>query len=72
MKDGISAIKEGESHQKLLRKFVKAKFLMSPDHIVEPCVFTFCNDECCDYIQNVQDQFIKNKQLPQSIDVKYL
>ncbi len=70
--DGISAITEEEHHQKRLRSFVKARFLLSPGQYLDPNVFSFCSEECCDYIQGVQDQYIRNKQIPQIIDIKYL
>ena len=66
---GISDILNDEAHRKTLKRLSKYK----EKHKVisyEPSSYTHCQDDKCDCIRRIKDNFILNGRVPQVISIE--
>ena len=70
MMSGISEIIKDESHLKTLKRLRKFRHIHTPFTDPDPYVYTYCQDECCDCIIRIQEKFIKNRRVPQIMDIE--
>jgi len=67
---GIADIKKEEAHRKRLKHLEKIKKRCDSSHIIVGHCTTkeFCDEDVCDYINEVNESFIKNGRVPQIVD----
>jgi len=68
--DGIDAIKEHEALRKKLKRLSKIKGDLMPSEISDSDAFSYCNDDKCEYVKQIQENFIKNGSVPQIVDIE--
>jgi len=68
---GISDIKKAESHRKRLKYLHRARRGCFLSEIMHECdISGFCNEEKCNYINQIKEQFIINGRVPQILDIE--
>jgi len=70
--EGIDAIKKDEEHRKRLKRLTISKFLRTRNTVVDPSVYKDTAEEKDNYVQQLQENFMKNGKIPQIIDIEYL
>jgi len=67
---GIADIKKAEKHRKRLKHLHKSKRgCFSSQSLIGPCdTKEFCDEDSCEYINEIQESFIKNGRVPQIVD----
>lgn len=66
---GISEISKNEAHQKKLeRLFESRKSMLSV--LFDTSVLSYCEDEKCDCIRDIQEKFLKSQHVPQIVDIE--
>lgn len=66
--DGIDAILEDEAHRKRTLRVSKFRDLMLP--FTNPDIYTHCQDDCRECTIRIQENFIKNRRVPQTVDLE--
>lgn len=68
---GISDIKKAEAHRKRLKYLSRARRGFFLSEIMDECdISDFCNEEKCNYVNQIKEQFIINGRVPQILNTE--
>ncbi len=69
--DGINAIIKDEADRKRFLKVLEVRNSMLPLlPFINPDVYTHCQDDCCECTVRIQENFMKNRRVPQVLDLE--